>query len=107
MVLFALDKIIMAFMNVLKVHINILRNLRNSCKVLQGRQKYPALKSLKSESDQLAFSRCSPQPQPTTNAHGQSSAHLGGIGRGDRELDGALGSGKGIGKGKERGKPGE
>ena len=46
----------------------------------------------------------SPQPQPTTNAHGHwSPAHLGGIGRRDEELEGALGSGKGIGKGKERG----
>ena len=78
-------------------------DLRNFCKVLQGRQKYPALKSLKSESNQLVFSRLIPQPQPTTNSHGQSPAHLGGIGRRDEELEGALGSVKGIGKGKERG----
>jgi len=45
----------------------------------------------------------SPQPQPTTNTHGQSPAHLGGIGRRDGELEGVLESGKGIGNDKERG----
>ena len=68
---FALDKIIMAFTNVLWVYVNISKNLKNFRKVLQGRWKYPALKPLKSESDQLLSSlnlnlpqthKASPQP---------------------------------------------
>ena len=50
------------------------------------------------------ISSSAPQPQLDTNTHGQSPAHLGGIGTRDKELGGEdLGSGKGIGKGKERG----
>ena len=65
---FALDEIIMAFMNVLQVHMNILKNLRNFCKMLQGRRKYPALKPLKSKSDRLVFSSCS-LARPSTSTH--------------------------------------
>ena len=57
-----------AFTNILRVRINIFKNLRTFHKVLQGRRKYPALKPLKSESDQLAFSSCS-LAHPSTSTH--------------------------------------
>jgi hypothetical protein len=43
-----------------------------------------------------------PQPQPTTNAHGQSPVHLGGIGRGWKVRVG-FGEWERDRKGKERG----
>jgi hypothetical protein len=55
MILIAVDKIIMAFIYVFLAHINIPRVFMNLYMVLQGRQKYPELNLLMSESDQRVF----------------------------------------------------
>jgi hypothetical protein len=96
---FVLDKIILAFTDVLQIHINISKNLKNFCKVLQGRRKYPALKPLKSESDRLAFSSSSlahpsttthhkhtrPVPSPSGGNRGESWRVGGGFGEWERD----------------------